>query len=216
MEGFSLPLVIHPRVRKTIGRVAAMTCVAAFATTGTALACAPSPNVSPVFQQFGDTSSYFLAPGGSFNGPGTGGWSLNNATLTPGGDPFNIGGPGSQTLTISANGSAQSPSFCVDSTMPSFRFVTNEVAPGSDIRVDALYHVGGPGSGPGVPNGNTTVTLTDIADGAYGSTWAPVQPILFKALPAGTSASVSLKFSVPQSSGAWQIDDVFIDPYRMG
>ena len=212
-----MPLVIHPRVRKTIGRVAAMTCVAAFATTGTALAACPAPTVSTPFSQFGDTNSYFLAPGGSFSGPGAGGWSLSNASLTPGGDPFNIGGPGSQSLTISGNGSAQSPSFCVDSTMPSFRFVANEATAGSDLKVDALYHVTGPGgAGGALANGNSTVALTDIADGANGTTWAAVTPIAFTQLPSGATVQVSLRFSVPQSSGAWQIDDVYVDPFRMG
>ena len=64
MEVSSLmPLVAHPRVRKAVGRIAAMTCVAVFASTGARSLRRVQP-VSTPFAQFGDTSSYFLVPRG--------------------------------------------------------------------------------------------------------------------------------------------------------
>ena len=91
---FSVPLVIHPRVRKTIGRIAALTCVAVFVSSGAAFAAqCPTQATKQKFSKWGDSSSYFLVPGGSFEGtPAQVGWTLSNARLTPGNEPFNING----------------------------------------------------------------------------------------------------------------------------
>lgn len=207
MEVFPLPLVIHPRVRKTIGRVAAMSCVAVFASTGAALAACPAPSVSPAFSQFGDTNSYFVVPGGSFDGS-AGGWTLNNASLSASGDGFNLGGAANpRSVTINAGGSATSPFFCVDNTMPSMRFVADEATSGSNLRVDAVVKN---------PWGGTwTVPVANLADGSNSGSWAPTSVITAPAIPADMTFQVALRFSVSPSSGAWGIDDVFIDPFRM-
>ena len=64
-----MPLVIHPRVRKTIGRIAALTCAAVFVSSGAAFAAqCPTQSAKQKFSKWGDSSSYFLLPGGSFEG----------------------------------------------------------------------------------------------------------------------------------------------------
>src|SRR6185312_7774164 len=75
----SVPLVIHPRVRKTLGRIAALTCVAVFVSSGAAFAAqCPTPPVKQKFSKWGDSSSYFLLPGGSFEGTAAQvGWNLS-------------------------------------------------------------------------------------------------------------------------------------------
>ena len=74
-----MPLVIHPRVRKTIGRIAALTCVAVFVSSGAAFAAqCPTQSAKQKFSKWGDSSSYFLVPGGSFEGtPAQVGWTLS-------------------------------------------------------------------------------------------------------------------------------------------
>ena len=123
-----MPYVIHPRVRKLAGRLAATTCAAMFLSTGAAMASCPSQPVTQPFAQFGDTNSYFLAPGGSFEGnQWQNGWNLNNAQITQGNETYHVNGAGdNQSLTINGGGSASSPDFCLDSTMPSFRFFVQE------------------------------------------------------------------------------------------
>jgi hypothetical protein len=125
-----MPLVIHPRVRKSIRRVAAMTCFAVFASSGAAFASCQSQPTSTPFTQWGDNNSYFLIPGGSFEGsPSQVGWTLSNASLTAGNEPFNVNSSSdSQSLTIDAGGSGTSPWFCVDNTMPSFRVFAHQVS----------------------------------------------------------------------------------------
>ncbi len=118
-----MPLVIHPRIRKAIRRIAGLTCLGVLAATGTAAAACPTQPVTTPFSQWGDSASYFLVPGGSFEGTADQvGWSLSNATLSAGNEPFNVNGPGDQqSLTINAGGIAVSPYFCVDNTMTSLR-----------------------------------------------------------------------------------------------
>lgn len=174
------------------------------------MATCQTPPISTPFSQWGDTNSYYLAPGGSFEGTADQvGWTLSDATLTPGNEPFYVDAPGdSQSLTIDGGGSATSPYFCVDNTMASLRFFAQQVTSGSDLQLQALVQTA---------NGPQTVSLTDLADGSMPS-WAPTQPIVGDAtgLPDGQTVQVALQFSVPASSGAWQIDDVYVDPWRSG
>lgn len=206
-----MPLVIHPRARTALWRLAAVTGVAMFAGTGAAYASCSTPPVSTPFAQWGDGNSYFLAPGGSFEGPADQvGWTLDNADLTAGNEPFDVGSPSDgQSLTIDAGGTATSPTFCVDNSMRSLRFFAQQATAGSDLQVNALVQ-----RGDGTP---LTIPLTDLADGSA-STWAPTAPILAdtSSLADGATVQVSLQFSVPQSAGSWQLDDIYVDPYRSG
>jgi hypothetical protein len=202
--------VIHRRLRRAIFSVASLTCVAMFASTGVALASCPTQPVSNPFSQWGDSNDYFLVPGGSFEGTSDQvGWTLSNASLTTGNEPFNVNDPGDQqSLTINGGGSATSPFFCVDDTMSSLRFFAQQAGGGTDLRVKAL-----------VQNADGSVTAVPVADLADGSmpAWAPTDPLGGSGhLPAGTSVMVALRFRAPVSSGSWQIDDIYVDPYRSG
>jgi hypothetical protein len=209
-----LPLVIHPRVRTSVRRLVAIAACALFGFFAlTAAASASSCTTQPVstpFSQWGDTNNYFLLPGGNFEGtPDQVGWSLSNASLTPGNEPFQVGGSSDgQSLTIDAGGSATSPYFCVDNTMSSLRFFAEQVAAGSDLQVQALVRT---------PDGDRTIPLADLADGSM-SSWAPTDPIRgdTSGIPTGSSVMVALQFSVPGSDGSWQLDDIYVDPWRSG
>ncbi|MGO9899029.1 MAG: hypothetical protein ACLP0J_04910 [Solirubrobacteraceae bacterium] len=167
----------------------------------------PSSLVTP-FAQWGDTNGYFLAPGGSFD-EGTAGWVLNGAELSTGSDAgFSFGSiSASRSLTIGAGGNATSPRLCVNNTMPYIRFFARQVSPGSDLRVQ--------GVAPSDASPAVTVTITEVPDGSMPS-WAPVGRValITVSLPAGVSVNGVLRFSVPGATGAWQIDDIYVDPYR--
>lgn len=202
-------------MRTVACRIAGLTCVAVLASTGVAFAstdtfaACPVQPVSTPFSQWGDTNSYFVVPGGSFEGTSDQvGWTLSGASLTPGNEPFDVNGSGdSQSLTISAGGTATSPYFCVDNTMSGLRFFALQATAGSDLQVTALVQTG---------NGVRAVPLADLADGSMPS-WAPTQPVgNGGSLPDGQTLMVALQFSVPQSAGSWQVDDVYADPYRSG
>jgi hypothetical protein len=202
--------VIHHRLRRAIFAVASLTCVAVFASTGVALASCPAQPVSSPFSQWGDSNDYFQVPGGSFEGTADQvGWTLSNASLTSGNEPFNVNDPGDQqSLTINAGGTAISPYFCVDDTMSGLRFFAQQASAGTDLRVKALMQN---------PDGSVSVIpVADLADGSMPA-WAPTDPLGGSGhLPTGTSAMVALRFRAPASSGSWQIDDIYVDPYRSG
>jgi hypothetical protein len=198
---------IHTRSLVRLCRVAALSCVAVLAGGGVASASCPSQVVSTPFAQWGDGSDYFLVPGGSFEGTAdTVGWEESNASLTAGNEPFNVGGSGdSQSLVIDGGGSATSPEFCVDKSMSALRFFAQQTAGGSDLRVEALVQT---------PRGVHEVDVADLADGSMPS-WAPTAPIAGDTSTLQDFIVVAFRFEVP-ADGSWQIDDVYVDPYRSG
>lgn len=203
-----MPVVNHSRVRRTVIAVAALTCLSVFASSGVALASCPSQPVSNPFSQWGDSNDYFLVPGGSFEGTADQGWTLSNATLTSDNEPFNVTGPDdAQSVTINGGGRATSPYFCVDETMSGLRLFARQVAAGSDLRVKALVQTS---------NGVSVVPVADLADGTM-SSWAPTDVLGGGATPpSGGSIMVALRFRAPLSAGSWEIDDIYVDPYRSG
>lgn len=205
-----MPVGIHPRMRWAIRAIAAVAFLALFTSTGVAFASCPAPPVSTPFSQWGDTNNYFLVPGGSFEGtPDQVGWTLSNSSLTPGNEPSNVtSASDQQSLTVNGGGSATSPYFCADDTMSSLRFFAQQVAAGTDLRVDVLVQTS---------NGVKAVPVANVPDGSMWS-WAPTQPLGGNSgrLPSGASVMVALRFVAPSSAGSWQIDDVYVDPYRSG
>jgi hypothetical protein len=206
----------YSRLRIAAIRVAVLACLGLFVlpavafASGTTLASCPTHPLSTPFSQWGDNNSYFLAVGGSFEGTAAQvGWTLNGASLTSGNEPFYVNGGGDgQSLTIAGGGSATSPYFCVDNTMASLRFFAQQATAGGDLQLQALVKTSG---------GLQTVSLADLADGSMPS-WAPTDPILGDAssLLDGQKVWVALQFTVPQSGASWQIDDLYIDPFRSG
>jgi hypothetical protein len=202
--------LVRSRLR-VVRRVTALAFLGVFAVPGIALASCPAQPVSTPFSQWGDGNNYFLIPGGSFEGTADQvGWTLSNASLTQGNEPFYVNDSGdSQSLTISGGGSATSPFFCVDNTMGSLRFFAQQVSSGGGLRLLAL-----------VQNSDgsvTTVPIAHLPDGSM-STWAPTNPITgnTSGLSDDQTLSVALEFTVRSSAASWQVDDVYVDPYRSG
>jgi hypothetical protein len=210
MEGFGVPYFISLRVPRAVRRIAAATTFAFLVSTGAALAACPSQPLSNPFSQWGDTNSYFLVPGGSLEGTLDAiGWNLSNASLTQGNEPFGVDGAGdSQSLTIGGGGSVTTPYFCVDNSMSQMRFFAQQTAPGGDLEVEAVIQTW---------HGDVVKPIGDITDGSMPS-WAPTNSIDGGAnqLPADRTLTVALRFEVPSSNASWQIDDIYVDPYRSG
>ena len=165
-------------------------------------ACPTSPSTAAL-ASYGDSSAYTLLTGGSFEG-GAPGWSLTNAAVTS----ASGANGGVHSLVIQPNGTAVSPSLCVSTEYPSFRFFVRQVSGASllsSLNVSLRWTVLGM-----LPVTTTVATLKP------GTTWT-LTPVLklAKALPLLSSTQV-LTISVAfQSSlgGTWAIDDVYIDPY---
>lgn len=196
-------------VRRAGMRVLLLTCLGVFASAGVAAAhaCQPPPLISP-FAQWGDTSSYFLAPGGSFD-TGDAGWVLSGAALSAGGGGFSFGTiAASRSLTINAGGSAISPSLCVNSTMPYIRFFARQLSRGGALVVQGVQSAE---AGPA-----QTVTIAVLPDGSMPN-WSPAGrlALVTASLAPGVSVTGDLRFSVSGTTGAWEVADIYVDPYRV-
>lgn len=191
-------------------RLTAMAVVVLLLNAASALAACPSQPGSTPFAQWGDTNNYFLVPGGTFEGtPEAIGWNLSNASLTPGNEPFYVNSPtDDQSLTINGGGVATSPAFCLDDTMSDLRFFAQEDEAGSDLEVNLLVWR---------RRQVVTIPIADLTDGSMPS-WAPTSPIGLPTdeIPSGFSAFGALQLVAPGGQGSWQIDDVYVDPYRSG
>jgi hypothetical protein len=176
------------------------------ATPASPVASCPPINAVQDMTALGDYNFYAPLSGGTFEGS-TDGWTFNNAQVVPGNEPWNVvSSTDSNSLNIAAGGSATSPTFCVDSTIPSFRFFAQSLGSGwrSGLTVSAIYTLSNGQSGQ--------AWITRLYSGDYTS-WEPTPSLaLGSQLPVGQTATVQLVFSAGWR-GAWNIDDVLLDPY---
>jgi hypothetical protein len=163
----------------------------------------PATNLSHPFAAWGDSSSYELVPGGSFEGS-LAGWSLSGgAARTSGSEPYAATGTaGQSSLLLPAGASAQSPPVCVDASNPTFRFFVRNNSLLASVAVQVVY-----------PTILGPVALP-LGAAALSPTWRPTLPMLTGsiagALLNGGTTQLSLRFTA--LLGTSQIDDVFVDP----
>ncbi|MFP5363775.1 MAG: hypothetical protein ACLGI5_13715 [Thermoleophilia bacterium] len=203
----------------TARRRAMLACAAAFAATavlsGPAAAddstatggCPVVPTVQP-FTPWQDAADYFLAPDGGVEAGGAG-WDVQGgATAVEGNEPFFVGGPADRmSMHLPTGAAATTAPVCVGIEHRTMRFFARGTGAGV-LQVDAVY-------AKRTDREKSVQLGTIVADG----TWAPspvlpmrvneIAPDFDNALP------VSLRF-VARGEGAWQIDDVYVDPYRRG
>lgn len=200
----------HP-VHSSRGKFAALLATALLALAvfaGSAHACSYS-GAEKVFSPWGDQRSYVLAPDGGFEAGGSG-WQLNRgATVVEGNESYYLNDAGdSKSLSLPAGSSAVSPPVCMALDTPSFRLVArNSGDPSSQLRVEAVYKL------LGLVRTKTAGTLR------AGSTWAPTQSVstvLTLSTIVGTliPSAIEVRFTPLDSRGQWQVDDVYIDPFR--
>jgi len=192
-----------PRKLSRIQRLltsAGLALVAAAALPGSALA-APCP-VTPTTQAFGDygdANQYFLAPGGAFESLDD--WTRRGwPTLVNGADLLGLS-PDSRSADLDLGEGVTSVSFCVDSTMPHLRFSAKYFRGGQlDVTVRTTYA------------GSVDTSSGSIAPDDH-RWWSPSRYVELKTkdIPSTQSGTATVSF---RSQGDWQIDDVYIDPYR--
>jgi hypothetical protein len=188
--------------------IAALLALAVFA--GSAQACSYSA-ARTVFSPWGDQHNYVLAPDGGFEAGGSG-WQLNHgAAVVEGNESYHLNDSSdSKSLSLPAGSSAVSPPICMAIDTPSFRLVArNSGDPSSQLRVEAVYKL------LGLVRTKTVSTLR------AGSTWAPTQSVstvLTLSTVVGTliPSAIEVRFTPLDSNGQWQVDDVYIDPFRRG
>lgn len=172
--------------------------------------CGPRVLSQP-FLPWHDAKQYFLMPGGDLE---TGsGWTFSGgARLVDGNEPFYASSAVDRhSLFLASGASARSPSTCVDSDEPTMRFfVRNTGLPLSLLAVEARIRttVLGVTTQVSLPLGTVLGTAQN---------WQPSLPVLFKLsanqLLGGTS-TVDFRFTALGLGGKWQVDDVYVDPFK--
>jgi hypothetical protein len=184
----------------------ALLALAVFA--GSAQACSYA-GAQKVFGPWGDSRDYVLAPDGGFEA-GASGWQLNRgATVVDGNESYYLNGAAdSKSLSLPAGSSAVSPPVCMSIDTPSFRLVARNTGdPSARLRVEATYTL------LGLVRTKTAGTLQ------AGSSWAPTQStstVLTLSTVVGTliPSAIEIRFTSLDAGGNWQVDDVYVDPFR--
>jgi hypothetical protein len=181
------------------------------ATAGLAARTCEARAVSQPFLPWLDPLRYFLLPGGDFES--SSGWTLGGgAKVVAGNETFYVRSSADRkSLSLPSGGWARTAATCVDSDEPTIRFFArNSGSPLSTLVVEARIQT--------TLLGVTTQTTlpVGVVPGTT-RTWQPSLPMVFKLslnqLLGGTT-SVDFRFSVLGSAGAWQVDDVYVDPFK--
>ena len=185
--------------------------VAATAASATTLlpSCAPRATSTP-FAPWGDSSSYFLMPGGSFES-GAPGWALAGDTSVVTGNETSFVNAKSDThsLAMATGAESVSPTACVAMGENTIRlFVKNSGVVGSVLHVQAY-----------VQNPLTGLVLStgfDIKGTAGNTSWSPTARLLIPNLLGGVlgTQNLTLVFTTRGAPATWNIDDVFVDPFK--
>ncbi len=160
-----------------------------------------------VFQAVdGDAHLYTLVAGGALEHASA--WKLAGGAAVVGGNEDVLSGSGSHSLSLPAGSSATTHLRCIGRLYPTFRFFARNAGdPASTLRVDAVYRVRGK---------LHTVALGSIS---AGSAWEASPALALgdagSALRRQVHGQVRVRFTPLGDGGAWQIDDVYVDPYKM-
>jgi hypothetical protein len=186
-------------------------CVPAAAQAGPLVASAPSCDNQAFSQPFApwlDPASYTLDSGGAFE-DGAQDWSLSGASVVSGNESYSVHGAGdSHSLGLGSGGSATSATICVGIEHPTIRFFArNSGSRFSNLGVEVLFEdaSGGVHSAP-------------IGSVSSGSSWQPtaVFPVVANMLTLLPGERTPVEFRFTARGGNWQIDDVYVDPWRNG
>jgi hypothetical protein len=154
-----------------------------------------------------DPAHYMLVPGGTFE-TGTNTWQLSGgAAIVPGNEPYLVHDRADdESLSLPPGSAAVTSGVCLQLADPTIRFfAVNRGSPLATLEVDVLFR-----DGLGALLGHATVAILPGF-----AAWQPTPPILALAnatVPLGTRW-VQFRFAPIGPGGAWQIDDLYVDPW---
>jgi hypothetical protein len=170
---------------------------------GLGVAC-PDPTTQP-FRPWSDYARYAQVPDGGFEARAAG-WALaGGAKVVAGNNPFYLRSRSdSSSLQLPAGSSATSPPMCIGLLSSKMRFVATG-STGSRLRVQILYR--------GLVS--STVGVLDGGSVDSSGAWKPSPEVgmLGGVLPLLTQ---SVQFRLVATSGTSRVDDLFLDPWKLG
>jgi hypothetical protein len=174
--------------------------------TGRASYCDPTSTLA--FSRWGDSSSYARLFNGDFESGSTG-WVLSGgARVVSGNEPYFISGhtSDSHSLLLPAGSSAYSGTVCFAMGDWHLRFMTKRLSSSGSLRVQVI-----------VPSLLGILSVLDGGTVSGNGSWAP-SPRLALLLSNVTSLlgtnAVAFRFTPVGSGASFQLDDVYLDPWR--
>ena len=179
--------------------VVAAAILGSLALTAGAQAACSYPDAEQVFSKWGDPRFYELAPDGGLEEGGTG-WDLaGGAALVAENEDSYLNDAADETsLSIPYGGSATSPTVCVDDTTPVFRLMARNAGDEKSKLIVTVTYL------------DSEKSRTDDVRADDG--WEPTEAM--KLETKGTvERAARISFAPKDEKGAWQVDDLFIDPF---
>jgi hypothetical protein len=163
--------------------------------------------VSQPFRQWGDDAWYSLVPGGSFEA-GSVSWALSGgARVVHGNETFYVRSSSDRrSLLLPAGSSATTPPTCFTLADWHLRFfLVNTGAESGRVRVTVV-----------VRNLLGVLSVLDGGTASAGGEWQPSPRIglLASNLTSPLFSSISFRFTPIGSGASFQIDDVYLDPWK--
>jgi hypothetical protein len=176
----------------------ALAALAVAAPAADAATC-PARPLAQTFLPWVDLAYYQAAPDSGFEESGS--WALSGgATVVDGNQPFL---DGAKSLDLPSGSSAMTAPICVTAAHPTIRFFARNTGSAlTPLNVSVQFR--------------TLLGIeAELSIGAVlgGSAWAPTLPLPL--LGNLLSNEVRFRFQ-PAAGSAWQIDDVYVDPYSKG
>ena len=200
------------RFRRHAGTAAALTVAALAAAAPAAQAdtrvggLCSGQTFSRPFVAFGDTAWYTLAPKGDFEDglrgvDTTGGAAVQNTNNTA------LGRSQGHSLALPPGSSVTTPPVCVTSDYPSMRLFARNDGGFGKLTVSVVY------TGDLLGNKSEKVVGDIDAKDAKGA-WMPSK--VLPTLAGKLGYTMSIRLTPDQSSSAWSVDDLYVDPYTRG
>ena len=207
-------MLVSSRRRFTLAVAAAATALATMA--GPAMASGPAGGcpggaLSNPFAQWGDNADYQLAPEGDVESGGASWSTTGGADAAEGNQTAVVLDPSDhQSMRLPSGSSASTQPMCLGAEHPSFRFFVKRSG-GSALSRLLVEVVARDSRGRQWPLPSRLV--------AGSGSWAPtgVLPTRIELLARffGDTVDVSFRFT-PVAGGSWSVDDVFVDPWKIG
>jgi hypothetical protein len=201
--------VFRPRLALLALLLAAAFCAQAAPASALINLDCPGQTSQP-FLKWLDPFYYTLAEGGDVDA-GAPGWTLKNAkSILEKAAPALANGD-LNVLGLGSGASATSPETCVSLLSPTMRFMVRSTgSPLGILVVSAVVHDG---------NGLLSTLPLGVVTG-LGNQWKPSLPMLLATslIPnlGDNTASVRFRFTTIGLGASFQVDDVYVDPYRKG
>jgi hypothetical protein len=200
---------LHVGVALALAFVTALCLGTTTAGAASAAAGCPATPMSSPFAHWGDTGHYFMLGNGGFESGSTG-WTLaGGAKVASGNESYRINSSrDAYSLSLPTGASAQSAATCFDVTAQTVRLmVKGPSSMGAQLKVDA-YVLTQTKWGPNIRTVSTQIQNP-------GTSWNPSTPVTFALGESQMLApTATVRFTFTALGGPWQIDDVYVDPFK--